>query len=100
MLSQAAQAVRGEVFLELRVPPEHEVQAREALRKLSEAHGPFAAVELLVDAALPPHACVLASEAGTVSAGLDVQLRALSAAVSREISRLATDSARGREWDR
>lgn len=95
-LRQAAQAVRGEVFLVLRVPPQHEGPAREALRRLSEGDGPFGAVELVVDASLPPHACVLASEAGTVSAGLDVHLQAISAAVSREVSRLAANVAGGR----
>lgn len=87
-LRKAAKAVRGENFLVLRVPPLREAAARQALAAVLEAGGFEGAVEVSVDSKLPDHACVLESESGVVSAGLDVQLSALNAAVAREVAQL------------
>ena len=88
---QAARVVRSEAFLVLRVPPEHESAAREALAALLSEGGLPGAVELVADPALADHACVMESESGVVSAGLDVQLAAIGRAVSAAVARLATE---------
>lgn len=89
-LRKAAKVVRGEAFLALRVPPSRESAARSALAALLDDGLLPGAVEVIVDASLADHACVMESEAGIVSAGLDVQLHAIGTAVARELARLGT----------
>jgi type III secretion protein L len=88
-LKKASRAARTEAFLTLRVPPQREEAARAALAAVLEEGGFAGAVELAIDPGLPDLACVLESEAGTVSAGLDVQLAALGDAVAREVARVS-----------
>ena len=94
-MRKAAKVVRGEAFLRLRVPPEQELAARAALATVTERGVLEGAVEVVADPGLPDLACVLESEAGVVSAGLDVQLAAVNAAVVRELGRLAAPRAAG-----
>lgn len=88
-LLKAAKLVRSESFLLLRVPPRHEEAARNALARLLGEGGLPGAVELSTDSSLPDHACVMESEAGAVSAGLDVQLAAIGRAVTAAVTGLA-----------
>jgi len=90
-LRKAAKLVRGEAFLTLRVPTQREAAARDALARLLEEGGLPGAVELVADPALADHACVMESEAGVVSAGLDVQLAAIGRAVAGAVARLAAE---------
>lgn len=93
-LLKAAKLVRSESFLILRVPPRHEAAARHALAKMLGDGGLPGAVELSTDPSLPDHACVMESEAGVVSAGLDVQLAAIGRAVTAAVAGLAGDLTR------
>jgi len=88
-LRKAAKVVRGESFLVLRVPPAQEAAARKALDVLLDEGSLPNAVELVADPQLGDLACVMESDAGMVSAGLDVQLEAIGRAVSRELAGLA-----------
>lgn len=92
-LRKAARALRSEALVALRVPPEREAAARQALEALLAAGDLQGTVDVVPDAHLPDLGCVLESEAGSVSAGLDVQLDAIRRAVAREMARLTADAA-------
>ena len=92
-LRKAGKVLRGASFLTLRVPPRYEEAARAALSTLLNEGGLAGAVDLVVDAALPDLACVMESDAGLVSAGLDVHVAAIGRAVAGEVARLASPAA-------
>lgn len=96
-LRKAASVVRGEPFLRLRVPPGREVAAREALTQVLRQGMLEGSVELVVDSGLADLACVMESEAGSVSAGLDVQIAAVGQAVTAELERLFAPHGQGHE---
>lgn len=101
-LFEKALAHVGELMREasgatLRVHPDDEPAAREALATTQGLRAPNARIELVCDTALPPGACLFDSEHGSLDASLQVQLAALRSAIAGACVRFAHEQATGEQ---
>ncbi|KVN02926.1 type III secretion system stator protein SctL [Burkholderia diffusa] len=87
-LRKVAGVVRERHFLTLRVAPEDEHVARDAVQSMLAEKTLSGMVDIKTDPSLPALSCVMVTEAGTVDASLAVHLAGLRAALDAEVSGL------------
>lgn len=96
-LTQIQTLTRGGATAVMRVAPQDEAEAREAVEALALGAEGEALVSLSVDANLGPGDCIFESEHGVLDASLSLQLQGLRAALGRAVERVV--SGRGEAAD-
>jgi type III secretion protein L len=90
-LKNVQSLMRGASTLSLRLHPDDQPAAQEALQSLQAQEA--SAVELVPDANLPSGSCIFESELGVLDASLSVQLEGLRLALNRATAIVAMDAA-------
>ena len=82
VVRQALDKVRNESKITLRVYPEHADEIRTKLKEITANYTNIGFIDVVADSHIPETACKVETEMGSVDTSVDLQLRALHAALS------------------